>query len=127
MNKERGFIAAIAATLLPVGLLGVAAPSVAIAEEHSPVALTSMSDTASWSGEFAAGVLGVWPVAALPEACTPDICDMLELDVQLPEKTWQPRPGGMLVAIQPPVPDAADLDLFVYSPGCTPATCSPTA
>lgn len=33
MTKERGFIAAIAATLLPVGVLGVAAPSAAIAAE----------------------------------------------------------------------------------------------
>ncbi len=117
MNRQRRFTAAVSALLLSGGLLGVAAPSVAMAAEHSPVTLSSMSDTASWSGEFTAGAFGVAPVVGLPEGCTPQLCDIVPLDVRLPEQTWRQRPGGMLVAIQSPVVEFLyDLDVFVYAP-----------
>lgn len=119
MNGQRRFAAITALLLLQAGLLGVAAPNVAGAEEIPPVALTSTSDTASWSGEFVAGTFGVTPFVTLPEACAPQLCDIATLDVQLPDETWQPRPGGMLVATQAPVFDlfgAYDIDLFVYAP-----------
>lgn len=118
MGTRRRFAAITSVLLLSSGLLGIAAPSTALAREHEPQVLTSTSDTASWSGRFDAGAFGVWPAVTLPEACTPQLCDIVPLEVRLPESTWQHRPGGMLIAIQSPVVDLTgyDIDLFVYAP-----------
>lgn len=114
---------AIVTFVLGMGLLGVKMPNVAGAQEHPPVTLTRVSDSASWPGEFVAAAVGVWPAVSLPEAClaelSTDLCDVVPLDVQLPDGTWQQRPGGMLVAIQVPVIDPYRLDLFVYGPDGT--------
>lgn len=109
----------VGALVLAAAVVGVAWPVGAATDERPPVALDGVSDTALWSGEFVAGAFGVPPFVSLPEACTPQLCDIVPLDVQLPEGTWQQRPGGMLVATQAPVIDlfgAYDTDVFVYAP-----------
>lgn len=124
-SVRRGSV--LVALVLAAALLGVASPGVAGTDELAPVALSRVSDTHFWSGEFVAGAFGVWPLVSMPGACTPEVCHFVHLDVQLPEQTWQRWPGGMLVAVQTPILELADLDLFVYTPGCGPAICSPAA
>jgi len=103
--------------------LALTVPDVAGADQQTGLSLTSTSDAASWSGEFAAGAFGRTPSQVFqvlpPEACTGGLCDVVYLDVQLPDRTWQSRPGGMLVAIRTPDAFDAKLDLFVYGPDGT--------
>lgn len=120
-TRLRRRTAAVASALLATGLLTMASQHTAGADEYPAAPLTSTSDTTSWSGEFVAAASGG------PEACTPQACDIVPVDVQLPERTWR-KPGGMVVAIQAtPDIESADLDLFVYAPGCGTLTCEPAA
>lgn len=101
-----------AASALLAAAASLGAP--AGAEDLGRFALPSALATASWSGEVTAGAFGV--VEPVPEACSPEVCDTVTLDLELPAGTWA-QPGGMLVAIQWPEIDAFyDLDLFVYAP-----------
>lgn len=117
MSRRRRFLAAASASALAVPL-GVAFPGAAGATAYPAVTLTDTAQTATWSGEFVAGAVGVWPVVSLPDACTPELCDVVPVDIQLPAGTWAKRPGGLLVAIRQPVLETAanDIDLFVYGP-----------
>lgn len=119
---SRSQFAAVYVILLLTGLFGVAIPNAA-AQEFSTMTLRSTAETASWSGQFAAGASA--PSAA---ACTPQLCDFVTVQLRLPENSWR-KPGGMLVAIQPGAEfEIAGLDLFVYPPGCAPpTTCEPAA
>lgn len=122
MGGRHRFVAITSAVLLTVGLLGAAVPSVAGAAEQPAVTLTSTSQTASWSGEFVAGAgfslggFAVGPTASLPDSCTPQFCDIVPVEVRLAEKTWQQRPGGLLVSIEARIESFDSLDLYVYGP-----------
>jgi hypothetical protein len=120
MTRHRRIIATIS-TLLLTCALAAAGPHAADAKEYPASLLAATSDTASWSGEIAAGA------SVLPEACTPDVCDFVPIDVRLPDKTWQQRPGGILAAIRVPNIQDINLNLHLYGPGCLPSACRPIA
>jgi hypothetical protein len=107
--------------LIAIAALSATAGS-AGAADRGTFTLTRTSETASWSGELQTAA----PV--LPQACTPDVCDIVKLNVKLGKHVWA-RPGGMLVATHPP-PDFTNInffDLYVYGPDGGPVRTQATA
>lgn len=85
------------------------------AADFPAATLQSISDTASWSGQFRN------LAQPAPEAClaSAELCDTMFVHLNLPAGTWT-QLGGMLVAIRWPSIDAFyDLDLYVYGPSET--------
>lgn len=101
--------------MLAATIVTVASLTPGLARAEVTATLRTMSDTASWSGDFVAGAFAAGP--GVPEVCVDRaVCDRIALTLDLPADNWT-TPGGLLVSIQwPHVDGGHDLDLYVYGP-----------
>jgi lysyl oxidase len=98
-----------------LAMIVTVAPLVAARAPAATATLQTMSDTASWSGDYSAGAFAAGP--GVPEVCVDRaVCDRVDLTLGLPADNWT-SPGGLLVSIQWSQMDGGhDLDLYVYGP-----------